>query len=369
MESRNLASGAGRSYPHAPRHRFLNRTGHQERRSTVYTDQAGIDPGFKGWYIQLDSSTTAIAYDNTGAQSYQAERVITDPLATTAGVVFFTTLRPYNAECADRGPYLPLGYPIRYGRDSIRICAPGESLDAGVHRKRGTAGPWDRVLEIRFRGRRIASPRGAEKLRHGGGSAHGTRVVPACPATTGQTDPPHEGEVGRAVRPQGDNESRRGFTLVEIMIAIAILGILVVLAVGNFGGMNEKYKVEAETKQFYADIMDARGRAMQRNRWSFVRITTNGYMTYEDRPLPDGDGAFDNTVDALVTSVTVRHAISTALAGGDPNFEFNRNGIANDNGTIRFVSTAQPDYDCITINPTRIKMGQYNAGTGMCDEK
>lgn len=59
--------------------------------------------GFKGWYIPLDSSTTAIAYDNTGAQSYQAERVVTDPLATTAGVIFFTTLRPYNADCAVGG--------------------------------------------------------------------------------------------------------------------------------------------------------------------------------------------------------------------------------------------------------------------------
>jgi prepilin-type N-terminal cleavage/methylation domain-containing protein len=170
------------------------------------------------------------------------------------------------------------------------------------------------------------------------------------------------------VRSKCDNEGRHGFTLLEIMIVIAILGILVVLAVGDFGGMNEKYKVEAETKQFYADIMDARGRAMQRNRWFFVRISTYGYLTYEDRPLPDGDGAFDNTVDALATSVTVRHAISTVLAGGDTNFEFNRNGIANDNGTIRFVSTAQPDYDCITINPTRIKMGQY-IGVGGCVEK
>ena len=108
-----------------------------------------------------------------------------------------------------------------------------------------------------------------------------------------------------------DRKARDGFTIVEIMITIAILGILVVLAVGNFEGMNEKYKVEAETKQFYADLMDARGRAMQRNRWFFVQVSSTGYATYEDRPLPDGDGGFDNTADAMVTRVAVRHTIST----------------------------------------------------------
>ena len=169
------------------------------------------------------------------------------------------------------------------------------------------------------------------------------------------------------MRSTDDTAARGGFTLVEILITIAIVGILLVIAVGNFGGLNEKYKVEAETKQLYADLMDARGRAMQRNRWFFVRITSTGYMTYEDRPLPDGDGNFDNNTDALVTNVTVRHPITTVLAGGDSNFEFNRNGIANDNGTIWFTSTAQPDYDCITIKPTRIKMGQYLGG--VCVEK
>ncbi|HAM33035.1 MAG TPA: hypothetical protein DDX05_00260 [Deltaproteobacteria bacterium] len=166
---------------------------------------------------------------------------------------------------------------------------------------------------------------------------------------------------------RSDKASGAGFTLVELLIAVAIAGILAVLAVSAFEGFNEKYRVEGETKQLFADLMDARGRAMQRNRTFFVRITTSGYQTYEDSsPAPDGNGVFDNTADALVANVTVRHAITAVLAGGG-NFAFNRNGIANDNGTIRFASSALPDYDCITIRATRIKMGQFNAGT--CVEK
>lgn len=165
-----------------------------------------------------------------------------------------------------------------------------------------------------------------------------------------------------------DKAARGGFTLVEILIAIAILGILVVLAVGNFGGLNEKYKVEAETKQLYADLMDARGRAMQRNRMFFVRFSGTGYATYEDSNTPpDGNGVWDNTADTRVANVTVAHTITTALPGGADAFEFNRNGIASVTGDVRFSSTAIPDYDCITIRPTRIKMGQYIGG--VCVEK
>jgi prepilin-type N-terminal cleavage/methylation domain-containing protein len=167
--------------------------------------------------------------------------------------------------------------------------------------------------------------------------------------------------------------AREGFTLVEILITIAILGVLLMIAVSNLRGFNEKYKVEAETKQLYADLMDARGRAMQRNRMFFVRFAGTGpgytgYATYEDtNNPPDGNGSWDNTADTMVTSVTVAHTITTALPGSVNAFQFNRNGIASATGDIRFSSTANPDYDCITILPTRIKMGQYSGGG--CVEK
>jgi len=178
------------------------------------------------------------------------------------------------------------------------------------------------------------------------------------------------------VRFANDKTPRGGFTLVEILITIAILGILLLLAVGNFGGMNEKYKVEAETKQLYADLMDARGRAMQRNRMSFVQVNAGDYQTYEDTsPAPDGDVILQTGNDTLVASTTVRHGISTdnLVVGANFAFSFNRNGIATvaGTGTILLASQAQPDYDCITIKPTRIKMGQY-VGTfpgGTCVER
>ena len=160
-------------------------------------------------------------------------------------------------------------------------------------------------------------------------------------------------------------EACGGFTLLEIMIVIAIVGIVLTIAVSNFRGGMEKYRVEGETKQMFAHLMDARGRAMQRNRVFHVQITDNGYKTFEDTdPAPDGDSNWTGS-DTQVASVTVKHPITPT--GGLSDFRFNRNGIASVTGSIRFSSTTQPDYDCITVRETRIKMGKWN-GTS-CDEK
>lgn len=158
---------------------------------------------------------------------------------------------------------------------------------------------------------------------------------------------------------RNDRAKRGGFTLIEILIALAILGIVVMLATGTFQGMMEKYRVEGETKQIFADLMDARGRAMQRNRAFFVKVTGDRYATYEDTtPAPDGNGTLEST-DAVSASATVRHTI-TCDPGGLSDFRFSRDGIASATGTIRLSSTAQPDYDCITVRETRIKMGKWN---------
>ena len=164
-----------------------------------------------------------------------------------------------------------------------------------------------------------------------------------------------------------DRKGLGGFTLMEIVLVMVIVGILSAIAVGNFRGIMEKYRVEGETKQMFIDLMDARGRAMQRNRVFHVQITDNAYKTFEDtNPAPDGDGVLTGS-DTQVASVTVKHTMTPT--GGLSNFRFNRNGIATATGTVRFTSSARPDYDCITVKATRIKMGQYNATDNTCVEK
>jgi prepilin-type N-terminal cleavage/methylation domain-containing protein len=169
-----------------------------------------------------------------------------------------------------------------------------------------------------------------------------------------------------------DRTSRGGFTLVEILIALAIVGIVVMLATSTFQGMMEKYRVEGETKQMFADLMDARARAMQRNRVFFVRITGDGYKTYEDaydNTALDGNGVWDVGAETIIASATVSHEIKFDKLSSN-NFSFNRNGIADATGFIWIYSNkVQPDYDCITVKATRIKMGQYNATDNTCAEK
>ncbi|HEY5996637.1 MAG TPA: hypothetical protein VIU29_06415, partial [Candidatus Deferrimicrobiaceae bacterium] len=67
--------------------------------NTVITDTVANGSGFAGWKIALDT-VTPVSYDNGAAIAYRAERVITDPLATSSGSVFFTTYRPYGEDCS-----------------------------------------------------------------------------------------------------------------------------------------------------------------------------------------------------------------------------------------------------------------------------
>lgn len=160
-------------------------------------------------------------------------------------------------------------------------------------------------------------------------------------------------------------------SLVEIMIVIAILGIMLVVLSNSYQVWSERYRVEIEIKEVYADLMEARARALQKNRAHFVAFYAAGgeytrYAVYEDTsPGPDGNGALDNAADVKIRETSPRYGFLTIPAGTDE-IRFNRDGTVDlDAATIRVPppGTFQADYDCIALSRTRIKMGRYNGAT------
>jgi len=163
--------------------------------------------------------------------------------------------------------------------------------------------------------------------------------------------------------------NNKGITLIELIIVISIIGILVVALGFSFQGWIGGYNVERGIKEMYIDLMNARARAMQKNRVHFVSLVTTQYTVQEDiSPWPDGDGlltAGDNTrptgytdpIPLLQKNLDSRYPITWSDIA-DLQIDFTKKGLSNDTKTICSNTKADADYNCIEISASRINLGK-----------
>lgn len=158
-----------------------------------------------------------------------------------------------------------------------------------------------------------------------------------------------------------------GFSLIELIVVIAIISILLAIAAISGSSWLQRYYVENQTKEMYADLMNARVSALQRNRPFFVKMAPNQYAIYEDTysaatpTSPEGDGLLQTANDRLVMQKTIRYTLNSSIDITATNIVFSTNGLAFPDGTtIWFTSTADPATDCIALSTTRILMGKKN---------
>jgi prepilin-type N-terminal cleavage/methylation domain-containing protein len=173
--------------------------------------------------------------------------------------------------------------------------------------------------------------------------------------------------------------NNRGVTLIELLIVISVIVILIVALGMSFQGWIGKYRVESQVKEMYIDFMNARARAMERNRVHFVTGTSTTYSVYEDTsPGPDGNAALETGSDALLRTFpkTVQYPIVWTEVGTE--IDFNRNGMIDladpetegaTSGSIFLTTTNDADSDCLNISPTKIYMGKKNATTALCESR
>jgi prepilin-type N-terminal cleavage/methylation domain-containing protein len=169
-------------------------------------------------------------------------------------------------------------------------------------------------------------------------------------------------------------KGKNGFSLVELLVTIAILGILVAIGIPSMSEFVRKGRIENQTKRIYTDLMNVRMMAMNRNMTHFVRFNTTPYGVFADT---NGDSIY-NVGDTRVLSRSgpdkpsspffgnVGDEAVTAALGAGTQASFNSRGIANVLGTICVAETTaiQPSVNCIVIDRTRIRLGMITTGAG-----
>ncbi|MBF0568115.1 pilus assembly FimT family protein [Candidatus Magnetominusculus dajiuhuensis] len=96
------------------------------------------------------------------------------------------------------------------------------------------------------------------------------------------------------------NNDNRGFTLVEVMVVVAIMGVIAGLIVYQMAGQKAKSNSEASVKQMYSDLSEMRADAMSQKNAFGVFLTGSAtanfsFSSYALRSDNNSDGSITDT--------------------------------------------------------------------------
>ena len=149
------------------------------------------------------------------------------------------------------------------------------------------------------------------------------------------------------------SSKRDGFSLLEVMVGCAVVGIVVAAAVPNMRSYRESHRIWSETQQIASICKAAQARARSENHNVVVeyRPDSNEYVVLDDE---NNNGQADN--GETVTTHPIRDGLTLAYTTfTNDQLIFDNRGRATNGGTI-LVQGSQYD-----IEPKRV---QIAAGTG-----
>jgi len=139
-------------------------------------------------------------------------------------------------------------------------------------------------------------------------------------------------------------QKNTGFTMLEIMIVVAIIGILAAVTIPRMGDMIKIYKFRSEVRALVSSLQNLKILAIKENARSVLQVdpANDKYTTYVDDSVVkwalDGSELIIKTTDLRAEGIE----ISSTFASPPNTFGFNSRGLpASGVGRITLANTSR----------------------------
>ena len=181
----------------------------------------------------------------------------------------------------------------------------------------------------------------------------------------------------------GNRGGRRGFTLVEMLVVLSILGLFFVVALPGFEALQASTRMHTAVQRLLVDILLTRSEAIKRNTQVIMcpsafasggprhceGIFRAGWVVFEDRDRDrklDADEPVLSQARGLGPALTLTNRAGTRDA--DERILYYPDGTSHRNRTLMVCSTRRPDLVSRSVIMNRVGRPRVEQGWGECPQ-
>ncbi len=138
--------------------------------------------------------------------------------------------------------------------------------------------------------------------------------------TTGSTQPKHRSTAQHA---------RRGFTLTETMLVLAIIAVVASIAVPRYDGAVARYRCDLAARRLASDLQMARAQARATSAPIEVVINKNSYTIHNIPALDESGATYHVDLSQAPYAVAIKHSL-----GNPAKIVFNPYGVPNQGAAV-----------------------------------